>query len=143
MATITADLKEGFVVEIRGGNHVWRADEPESLGGTDTGPNPYDLLLSAVASCTCITVSMYCRRKGWELHSISVRYEHDHVHVSDCDDCEDESAGYIDRVRSEIFIEGDFDAEQRERLTDIARRCPVHRTIDNGVEFTTEMVFVG
>ena len=143
MATIIADLKEGFAVEIRDENHVWYADEPESMGGSDTGPTPYELLLSAVAACTCITVSMYCRRKGWELHSISARYEHDRVHADDCDDCEDDSIGYIDRVRSEIFIEGDFDVEQRERLTDIARRCPVHKTLDHGVDFTTEMVFVG
>ena len=143
MATITADLKEGFAVEIRDENHVWYADEPESMGGTDTGPTPYELLLSAVAACTCITVSMYCKRKGWKLHSISARYEHDRVHANDCADCDDDSKGFIDRVRSEIFIEGDFDEEQRERLTDIAGRCPVHKTLDHGVDFTTEMVFVG
>ncbi len=143
MATITADLKEGFAVEIRDENHVWYADEPGSMGGTDTGPTPYELLLSAVAACTCITVSMYCKRNGWKLHSISARYEHDRVHANDCADCDDDSTGFIDRVRSEIFIEGDFDAEQKERLADIARRCPVHKTLDHGVDFTTEMVFVG
>ncbi len=147
MATVTADLAvsegTGFTVELRDGTHTWRADEPADVGGADTGPNPYELLLSAVAACTCITVSAYCRRKNWPLHSVSARYEHDRVHSSDCDDCEDPSAGYIDRVRSQIFIEGDFDDAQRDALAGIARRCPVHKTLDRGVAFTTETVFVG
>lgn len=143
MATITADLTSGFAVELRSGDHVWYADEPTDLGGTDTGPDPYSLLLSAVAACTCITLSMFCRRKGWDLHSISARYEHDKVHADDCEDCDDEAAGRIDRVRSEIFIEGSFDDEQRARLTDIAQRCPVHNTVAAGATFTTECVFAG
>ena len=143
MATITADLTHGYAVELRDGTHVWYADEPESHGGTDTGPTPYELLLSAAAACTCITLSMYCQRKGWELHSISARYEHDKVHADDCEDCESEVSGYIDRVRSEIFIEGEFDDDQRARLTSIASRCPVRKSLDKGAEFTSETVFVG
>jgi len=143
MAIITADLTEGFAVEIRDGDHVWRADEPTDLGGTDTGPNPYSLLLGAVAACTAITLSMYCKRKGWDLHSVSARYEHDKVHADDCADCDDDLKGYIDRIRSEIFIEGNFDDDQRKRLSDIAQKCPVHKTLTNGVEFTTECIFVG
>ncbi len=143
MTTISADLTAGFAVEIRAGDQVWHADEPTELGGTDTGPNPYEILLSAVAACTCITVSMYCQRKGWDLHSISAKYEFDRVHADDCADCDDDALGRIDRVRSEIFIEGDFDEEQRARLSDVAKRCPVHKTLDHGVTFTTETIFVG
>ncbi len=143
MATVTADLKSGFVVELRHGDHVWYADEPLEAGGTDIGPNPYDLLLSAVAACSCITLSMYCQRKGWALHSISARYEHDKVHTDDCGDCDDDLKGRIDRIRSEIFIEGDFDDDQRARLTQIAQRCPVHKTVAAGAAFTTECIFVG
>ncbi len=143
MATVTADLTSGFSVELRDGDHVWYADEPTSLGGADTGPNPYSLLLGAVAACTSITISMYCQRKGWDLHSISARYELDKVHSDDCTDCEDDASGYIDRIRSEIFIEGTFDGEQRARLADIARRCPVHKTVANGAAFTTECIFAG
>ncbi len=143
MATITADLKSGFAVELRSGNHVWLADEPVEAGGTDTGPNPYDLLLSAVAACSCITLSMYCQRKGWALDSISAKYEHDKIHVDDCEDCDDELRGRIDRIRSEIFIEGDFDEIQRARLAEIAQRCPVHKTLVAGATFTTECIFVG
>ncbi len=147
MTIVTADLKATtgaeYSVELRAGAHVWHADEPTDLGGGDTGPNPYEILLSSVAACTCITVSMYCRRKGWQLHSISARYEHDRVHARDCGDCEADASGYIDRIRSQIFIEGDFDDEQRARLTDIARRCPVHRTLERRVSFTTEAIFAG
>ncbi len=143
MATVTADLTSGFAVELRDGDHVWHADEPESLGGSDTGPNPYSLLLGAVASCTAITISMYCRRKGWDLHSISAHYEHDKIHADDCADCDDDASGYIDRIQSQIFIEGSFDEEQRARLTDIAQRCPVHKTVARGATFTTECIFAG
>ena len=128
MTTITADIKvepgAEFSVELRSGSHLWHADEPADVGGADTGPNPYELLLSSVAACTCITVSMYCRRKGWSLHSVSARYTHDRVHANDCDDCESDTSGYIDRVRSQIFIEGDFDHDQRARLADIAPPLP-------------------
>ena len=86
---------------------------------------------------------MYCQRKGWPLHSVSARYEFDKVHASDCDDCEQVESGFVDRVRSEIFIEGEFDDDARARLTQIAQKCPVHKTIDLGVTFTTETVFVG
>ena len=86
---------------------------------------------------------MFCQRKGWDLHSVSARYEIDKVHADDCADCEDDAKGYIERVRSEIFIEGQFDDEQRKRLADVAQRCPVHKTLDHGVSFTTETVFVG
>jgi len=147
MTTITADLKNEpgaeLSVELRGGAHIWGADEPADVGGADSGPNPYELLLSSVAACTCITISIYCKRKRWKRHSVSASYTHDRVHANDCDDCEAESAGYIDRVRSEIFIEGDFDDDQRARLADVARRCPVHKTLDKGVSFTTETVFAG
>ena len=85
MATITADLVEGFRVEINNGRHHWTADEPVDLGGTDEGPNPYELLLGALAACTNITVAMYARRKEWSLDSISVRYEFDRVHADDCE----------------------------------------------------------
>ena len=144
MATITADLTSGYAVELRSADHVWYADEPTDVGGTDTGPDPYELLLSAVGACTCITLSMYCKRKGWDLHSVSAHYEHDKVHAQDCDDCEDEEhAGVIDRIRSQIFVEGTFDEGQRAKLSDIAVRCPTHRTVTGGAVFTTEMVFVG
>jgi len=143
MTTVTADLTSGYRVELRAGNHVWHADEPTDLGGEDSGPNPYELLLSAIAACTTITLSMYCQRKGWDLHSVSARYDFDRVHADDCDDCDEDASGLIERVQSQIFIEGDFDEAARAKLADIAQRCPVHKTAEAGVTFTTECVFVG
>ena len=140
--TITADLLSGTHVTITNGRHEWIADEPTDLGGTDLGPNPYELLLGSVASCTAITISFYAKRKGIELDSVSVQYTFDRIHASDCEDCEEGATGYIDHVTSDVFIEGDFDDEQRARLADIATRCPVHRTLDAGVHFT-DRVHVG
>ncbi len=140
MATITADLAEGYRVRITNGRHEWRADEPTDLGGTDLGPNPYELLLGALASCTSITLSMYAARKGMQLESISVQYEFDRVHADDCETCDDDATGFVERVSSQIFVEGDFTEEERERLAQIARRCPVHTTLDNGVHFEEEVI---
>jgi uncharacterized OsmC-like protein len=140
MATITADLNSGFHVSITNGRHKWSADEPSSLGGTDEGPNPYELLLGSLAACTTITVAMYARRKGMEFDSISVRYEHDRIHAEDCTACVDDASGFLDRVRSAIFIEGNFDDEQRKRLIDVAQRCPVHKTLANGIHFEEDVI---
>jgi uncharacterized OsmC-like protein len=141
MAIITADLTDGFQVSITNGRHTWAADEPPELGGTDVGPNPYELLLGALAACTSITVGMYARRKEMTFDSISVRYEYDRIHADDCRDC-DGLDGFLDRVRSEIFIEGEFDDAERVRLGEIAQRCPVHKTLTNGIHFE-EQITVG
>lgn len=140
MAIISADLVEGYQVEINNGRHHWRADEPVELGGTDDGPNPYELLLGALAACTSITVAMYARRKEMSLDSISVRYEFDRVHSDDCEACDDDASGFLDRVTSQIFIEGDFSDAERQRLGEIAQHCPVHKTLDRGVHFEEHIV---
>lgn len=141
MARITADLTDGFQVEISNGRHVWPADEPEDDGGSDTGPNPYELLLGALAACTCITISYYCRHKDLPLASVSARFEFDRVHADDCEDCDDADSDFLHRITSEIFIEGDFDDDVKERLKQVAVRCPVHKTLEAGLQFAEE-VFV-
>mgnify|MGYP001818696746 CR=1 FL=1 len=142
MATITADLTDGFQVQITSGAHTWTADEPADLGGTDTGPTPYDLMLGALAACTCITLSMYARRKSIALTSISAQFTYDKVHADDCSFCDADDQGFVDTVSSEIFIEGTFTDEERARLEDVAVRCPVHKTLERGIRFA-EAVFVG
>ena len=139
--TITADLTEGAVVEIRNGRHEWTADEPIDLNGTDTGPNPYELLLGALGACTCITISYYCQRKGWNLYSVSTKYTYDKIHADDCAHCEDDATGFLHNVTSEIFMDGDFDDEQRARLEEIAQRCPVHKTLEQGLVFDETVTF--
>lgn len=143
MARVTADLTAGTQVRVSNGRHEWAADEPSDAGGGDTGPTPYEMLLGALAACTCITVSLYCQRKGWPLDNVSVEYDYDRVHARDCEDCETDASGYLDRVRSRIFIDGSFDDAQRKRLREIAVRCPVHKTLDRGITFGDEQVMVG
>jgi uncharacterized OsmC-like protein len=142
MATITAELTEGYAVDLHtSSGHRWTADEPTSVGGTDTGPNPYELLLGSLAACTSITVSMYAQRKGWAFDGIEVRYEHDRVHVDDCADCEEHQRGYIDRIVSHVTIRGDLDETQRKRLAQVAANCPVHKTLGKGVHLVDNVSF--
>lgn len=142
MTTITAEHVGDYRIDITNGTHVWRADEPVDLGGDNTGPNPYDYLLGSLAACTAITLTMYARRKGIEIDSLSVSYRHDRIHAEDCERCDDRHGGMVDKVTSEIFIDGDFDDATRKRLEEIAQRCPVHKTLEKGLVFE-ETVFVG
>jgi putative redox protein len=142
MASITAELIGDFRVDITNGVHTWRADEPVDLGGDNTGPNPYDLLLGSLAACTTITLSMYTKRKGIEMTSLSVEYSYQKIHADDCEQCEEEHTGMIDHVTSRIFIDGNFDEATRNRLIDIAQRCPVHKTLEKGIVFD-ETVYAG
>ncbi len=118
--------------DVKANGHDLVADEPTELGGAGTGPNPYDYLLTALGSCTAITVRMYADRKGWPLESVTVRVEHGRIHAKDCGECETTS-GRIDRIGLELELEGALDAEQRERLREIADKCPVKRTLGSEV----------
>lgn len=142
MSTITAELTEGYAVALRtSSGHTWAADEPTEVGGTDTGPTPYELLLGALAACTTITVSMYAQRKGWSVDGIEVSYEHDRIHIDDCADCEAHHRGYIDRIVSQVTIRGDLDETQRKRLAQVAASCPVHKTLAKGVHLEDHVSF--
>ena len=100
MARITATLTTGMAVTLSNGRHEWAADEPLSAGGTDTGPNPYELLLGSLAACTCVTISWYCRNKGISLESVSTVYEFSRVHADDCEDCDAPEKGFIEKIVS-------------------------------------------
>src|SRR3990172_383347 len=116
--TVTVRGKaDALAQEIVVGRHRLSADEPTSLGGTDTGPNPYDLLLAALGSCKSITVTMYARRKKWPLESVTVRLRHEKVHANDCESC-----------------------ESKDVLLEIANRCPVHRTLTSEIDIRTRLV---
>ena len=124
--------ESALCTDVKANGHALVADEPPALGGTDAGPTPYDYLLTALGSCTAITVRMYADRKGWPLESVTVRVEHGRIHAEDCGECETES-GRIDRIGLELELEGPLDAEQRERLREIAGKCPVKRTLGSEV----------
>lgn len=141
MTRITARLEKGMAVKLSNGRHVWNADEPEDAGGSDSGPNPYELLMGSLAACTCITLALYCRHKKLPLASVSAEYEFDRIHSKDCEDCDMPESGFIERIKTSVHIEGDFDEAQRKRLAEVAERCPVHKTLAHGVEFDDNASF--
>ncbi len=141
MSQITATLTSGMALQLSNGRLDWTADEPTALGDTDTGPNPYELLLASPAACTCITLSYYCQHKGMALELVSATYDFSGVHADDCMDCDDPQKGFIDKITSNVQIEGDFDDAQRKRLAEIVERCPLHKTLANGVVFSDNATF--
>lgn len=133
-----------YANDIVAGDHVFRADEPERLGGDDTGPTPYDYLLAALGACTSITIRMYANRKKWPLSRVSVVLRHAREHVDDCENCEDhDESPLVDVMTREIRLEGDLDETQRQRLMEIADKCPVHRTLATRSVFRTTLVDQG
>jgi putative redox protein len=129
---------QGFAQEITAGPHRFTADEPQSSGGGDTGPDPYALLLASLGSCTSMTIGLYARRKQWPLESVTVRLRHSRIHAKDCADCETRD-GMLDRIEREIELTGALSDEQRTRLLEIASRCPVHRTLAGEIDIRTRL----
>lgn len=125
---VVTRTEDGFRTEIAAGGHRLVGDEPEAMGGTDAGPSPYDLLLSALGTCTGMTLRMYADRKDWPLEEATVRLSHEKVHAEDCEHC-DTTEGKVDHIEREIELTGDLSTDQRERLLEIANKCPVHRTL--------------
>ena len=119
---------DGFQQHINAGTHTLIADEPAGAGGSDTGPDPYALLLASLGACTSITLIMYARRKEWPLERVEVDLSHSKVHAEDCDECEGRE-GRVDRIERQIYVYGELDNEQITRLGEIAKRCPVHQTL--------------
>jgi len=132
-----ADPK-GFRQDISAGpKHHVTADEPATYGGTDDGLTPYQLVSAGLGACTSMTIRMYARRKKWPLTHVSVDIMHGKIHATDCEQCLTE-AGRIDQFRRVITLEGELDSAQRQRLMEIADKCPVHRTLESVVEIVTE-----
>ena len=113
---------EKYTTEVMTPNHHLIADEPTEVGGADLGPNPYDLLMASLGSCTAMTLKMYAERKKWPLEQVSVFLNHEKVHLADSENPENSSAKVSQFTRI-IEIEGDLDAEQRQRLLEISNKC--------------------
>ena len=124
-----------YTQEIIAGQHRLTADEPRPVSD-DAGPTPYDLLLAGLGACTSMTVRMYADRKGWPLEQVRVALRHSRIHAKDCADCET-TIGWIAQIDREIELIGDLDDGQRQKLMDIAERCPVHQTLTGEVRITT------
>jgi putative redox protein len=139
MEVVVASGVTGFTQEILVGVHALTADQPVSAGGTDAGPSPYEFLLAALGACTSMTIAMYSRGKSWPLVGITVRLRHSKMHAQDCADCEKQGAR-LDRIERDIQLQGALSAEQREKLLEIADKCPVHRTLASAVDIKTRLV---
>jgi uncharacterized OsmC-like protein len=129
----------GFAQEITVGTHRLFSDEPQDVGGEDAGPSPYDLLAAALGACTSMTLGMYARRKKWPLASVIVRLRHSKIHAKDCADC-DTKEEMLDRIDRDIELTGDLTEEQRQKLLEIADKCPVHRTLTQGMKINSRLV---
>jgi uncharacterized OsmC-like protein/pimeloyl-ACP methyl ester carboxylesterase len=137
---VVRETRQGrFQQEITLGAHRFLADEPVDAGGTDSGPNPYDLLLAALGACTAMTLRLYAERKALRLDRVTVRLRHAKIYAADCASCETKE-GKIDRIEREIELEGEVDAGERARLLEIADKCPIHRTLTSEVDIVTELI---
>ncbi len=118
------------------GPHHMLADEPVAAGGDDTGPGPYDFVLAGLGACTSMTMRLYADRKSLPLDRVTVTLNHSKIYAADCAECETKT-GMLDQIERVIAMEGALDAEQRQRLMEIADKCPVHRTLTSEIHIVT------
>lgn len=128
---------QGFLQDIQSGPHHVLADEPKAYGGTDRGMSPYGFLAAGLGACTAMTIRMYARRKNWALVHVSVDVSHNKVHAQDADASTPAKVDVFHRV---IRLTGKLSFEERDRLREIADKCPVHRTLEQTAVVTTELV---
>jgi uncharacterized OsmC-like protein/alpha-beta hydrolase superfamily lysophospholipase len=133
---VSETRRSRFEQEIRIRRHRLLADEPVSVGGRDSGPGPYDLLLAGLGACTSMTLRLYAERKSLPLDRVTVRLSHSKIHAADCESCETKE-GMLDRIDRAITLEGELDDDQRALLLEIADKCPVHRTLTSEIEIRT------
>ncbi len=137
--SVVARSADGFQVELTAGRHEFVADEPSGVG-TDTGPNPYDLLLSALAACKIMTVKLYARRKEWPLQQVDVSLSTKKVYARDCEEAPTDPNARVDLIEGDITLHGDLTSEQRNRLAEIAEKCPVQRTLTTKTKIRMSVV---
>lgn len=125
-----------FQQAVTAGPHRILADEPVSVGGLDSGLNPYELVVAGLGACTAMTIRLYAERKNLPLERVTVTLKHGKVHAADCESCETKD-GMIDRIDRAITFTGELDEDQRKRLMEIADKCPVHRTLTSEIDIRT------
>lgn len=140
MSSVSVKGLENLQVHVELENHSLLADEPPGVGD-GMGPTPYDLLLSALGSCTVMTLLLYARRKEWPLQNVEVDLAHDRVYVEDVEGVES-GEGLLERYSLDIRLVGDIDESQRERLADIATRCPIRKTLSGTPHFEENVTVV-
>lgn len=132
------DKADGFTTKMKLGNHYMTADEPKDFGGNDFGPNPYEYVSAGLSACTAMTIQLYAKRKKWALQNVEVHTNYQKEHAPDCENCEDETAK-IDTFQRMIRLKGDLDQDQREKLLEIANKCPVHKTLSAKIQIKTSL----
>ena len=128
-----------FLLDVSTDSHQWRADEPTTVGGSNAGPDPYEHLLASVGTCTAMTVRMYAERKKWPLQDVKITLRHSREYHKDCIDCE-EKPTQLDVLERDIELIGNLDDAQRDRLMEIADKCPVHNTLTGNLSIRTNKV---
>ena len=131
-----------FQNAVHAGKHRLFADEPQSVGGLDSGPSPYDYLSIGLAACTSMTLRLYADHKKLALGRIKVEVSHSKIHARDCEDCaasERADGGKIDRFERIISVDGEVSDELRSKIAEIADKCPVHRTLEGIAKVTTSV----
>ena len=127
---------DGFLQDVNSGPlHHTLADEPLAYGGTNRGMTPYGFLAAGLGACTSMTIRLYARRKGWALEHVWVDVTHDKIHAEEAENRSDK----VDSFKREIHLEGDLDADQRQRLLEIADKCPVHKTMERSSHVETTL----
>jgi uncharacterized OsmC-like protein/fermentation-respiration switch protein FrsA (DUF1100 family) len=135
---MVAEKNKQFTRTVLSDSHVWLADEPTSVGGGDLGPDPYEHLLAALGTCTSMTIRMYANRKKIPLDDVSVELEHDRQHIKDSENCDAEPRK-LEVLQKYVTLKGDLSAQERQRLLEIADRCPVHQTLHGDLAIRTEL----
>ncbi len=136
---LVSEENKTFLRNIQTDNHNWLADEPLTMGGSNQGPDPYEMLLAALGACTSMTIRMYANHKKWPLDDVKVELSHNREHSQDCAGCE-KDGNQIDVMDRKIELFGDLTEDQRQRLFKIAGKCPVHRTLKNKIEVRDKLV---
>lgn len=137
--TVSAEEPNGYVANIQMGDQQFVIDETGIEQGTDTGPTPYDYILSALGACTVITLHMYAKRKQWPLQRAEVSLTHERVYSSDCEHCDDKAAK-ISQITKKLKLVGNLTPEQRLRLEIISSKCPVQKTLQAAIVIQTELL---
>jgi len=137
---VAAESGEGkYHLHVDASGHPLTIDEPLEVGGSDRGPTPYDLLSAALGGCTTLTLRMYADRKKWPVTHIETRVEHAKHHAQDIEDLGEKFEGRVDVFTRNILIEGELDQDQRQRLLEIADKCPVHKTLEKSSAIRTNL----
>jgi len=131
--------EDHFTTSIQTKRHSFIADEPESVGGHDFGPSPYDYLSAGLAACTVMTLKLYAERKKWDLQEVYAYITYSKKHSDDLM-LDIEKPKRIDHLQKRLKFVGNLDEDQKNRLKEIASKCPVHKTLQSEVIIETELI---